>query len=95
MTPNGSAVSGTQRLVGASWGNTGPYKVDYRCGAQNCSNFVKSSTTEVSHFTYISYATCTGATTNSTVTIWERAGAGASASGKTTTTWSKSSSGVC
>jgi len=91
VTDNATVASGTSRVVGAAWGNVGPYKVNFNCGASGagCANFVTSSTTATNYFQNIAISTCTGTSVSTKTTIWESSGSGASASGTTVTTWAR------
>jgi hypothetical protein len=90
VTANSTIPSGTAKTLGAAWGSEGPYKVSFTCGVPGCANFTSASTTATSVFRYnVAVATCSGVTYDTHTTIWEDAGAGASASGTTVTTWTK------
>ncbi len=90
VTGNSTVPSSTAVTLGAAWGNSGPYKVSFVCGVPGCANFISASTIATSTFRYnVAVATCTGITYDTTTTVWEDAGAGASASGTTATTWAK------
>jgi hypothetical protein len=92
MDGNATVPSGYNRLIAAAWGTSGPFKVNFVCNVPGCANFVTSSTQSVTLSRYIQVITCVGAAYTSTITVWENAGAGASASTNSTTRWLK---GAC
>lgn len=92
VTANSTIPSGTSKIVGAAWGDIAPYKVNFTCGVPGCSNFVTSSTNATTVFRTVVVTTCTGVTYDTKTTVWESAGAGASASGTTVTTWTRGTS---
>lgn len=91
VTENGTVASGASRVVGAAWGSSGPYKVNFNCGISGagCSNFVTDSTASTTYFQTIVVSTCTGKSVSTKTTIWESQGRGASAAGTTVSTWAR------
>lgn len=90
VTPNSTIPSQTTKTVGADWGDIAPYKVNFVCAIPGCANFTSASTTTYQVFRYNEVvATCSNVTYNTKTTVWERAGAGASITGTTVTTWTK------
>lgn len=88
VSPNAALVSGAGRAIGASWPDSGPYKVSFICDVPGCANYTASSTTSTSLTRYVSVTTCTGYIANSTTHVTDLPD-GSSASGVTQTTWSK------
>jgi hypothetical protein len=92
VTANSTIPSATAKTLGAAWGSAGPYKVSFTCGVPGCANFISASTASTTVFRYnVAVSTCTGITYDTKTTVWEDAGAGATASGTTVTTWTKGS----
>lgn len=87
ITPNATLASGQSRAIGAAWGSSGPYKVNFVCNVAGCANFSSNSTTVTSLGRTVALTTCTGANRAHTITITENAGAGASASAMSRTIW--------
>jgi hypothetical protein len=86
MNPNTSVGYGQGVAIYASWGDLGPYKVNFQCNIAGCANYVTNSTYvyNLEHFSSAIY-NCAGQSSLSTITIWEYSGASASAN--TRTTW--------
>lgn len=85
---NASVASGSTRSIGAAWGSSAPYNVNFQCGQSGCANFVTSSTTTTSLGRTLPIVnTCTGESHTATLKVTEHAGNLATAS--TTTTWRK------
>lgn len=85
ISPATVLQSGQQRSLGAAWGDTGPYNVNFQCGAPGCANFVTSSTTQTSLGRSYYFSTCSPTIHYHTITV--RESSGARASGASQTTW--------
>lgn len=85
MSPNATLSSGQSRQIGAAWGVSAPYQVNFQCHLSGCANYVTSSTSTNQLYRVLSLGSCSAYTSTATISITEHDGGSASAS--TTTTW--------
>ena len=91
ITSSATIPIGSQREIGAIWGDAGPYKVNFTCGISGCANYVTNSTTTTTVVRSVYYGVCgSGYTANHSVDAWMNAGSGTHLSAKSFTRWSGS-----
>ena len=89
MDGNATLPKGGSRYVGATWGDQGPYKVNFYSNVPGGPSWTTGSTTTTNHFLKVAYSACTTGNfaATHTISVWMKAGAGARVSGSSTTTW--------